>query len=97
MVYCAGNTPPYSMDYLADLHRLIRRDNVPFWNYQLPRTAGRLRVVPLFSDARRKRRGEDFEKRRGEDFEKTKEDGRGRERDSENEENWTLNRRKQRL
>ena len=50
------------MDYLADLHRLIRRDNVPFWNYQLPRTAGRLRVVPLFSDARRKRMGEDFER-----------------------------------
>ena len=36
-------------------------------------------------------------RRMGEDFERTKEDGRGRERDSENEENGTLNRRKQRL
>ena len=36
-------------------------------------------------------------RRMGEDFERTKEDGRGRERDSENEGNGTLNRRKQRL
>lgn len=41
-----------------------------------PRTAGRLRVVPLFSLAWR-RRGEDFDKRRrmGEDSERMKEDG----------------------
>ena len=54
-----------------------------------PRTAGRLRVVPLFSLAW-KRRGEDEEEgrgrrgrardseRRGEDFERKEEDGRGR-------------------
>ena len=48
------------MDYFADLHQLIRRDNVPFWNRpHQPRTAGRLRVVPLFSLALR-RRGDEW-------------------------------------
>ena len=70
------------MDYLADISKLIRRDNVPFWNRpHQPRTAGRLRVVPLFSlAARRKRRGEDETGtsrrtgRMGEDFERKKEE-----------------------
>lgn len=42
-------------------------------NHTKQRTAGRLRVVPLFSLAWR-RRGEDFE-RMGEDFGRRKEDG----------------------
>ena len=28
------------MDYLADLHKLIRRDNVPFWNEPRERRDG---------------------------------------------------------
>lgn len=67
-------------------------------------TAGRLRVVPLFSLARR-RRGEDGNgnwRRRGEDFERMEEDGEdgngtlreGRKRDLEKDENGTLRRRK---
>ena len=70
-----------------------------------PRTAGRLRVVPLFSLARR-RMGEDFEedgrgrrgwngnrrrRRRGEDFERREEDGEDG-RGMEEEGNWTFRR-----
>ena len=67
------------MDYFAYLHKLIRRDNVPFWNRpHQPRTAGRLLVVPLFSFAWRKRRGEDGNgnrrRRIGEDFERMEEE-----------------------
>ena len=40
MVYCDRNSPRYSMDYLADLHQLIRRDNVPFWNEPRERRDG---------------------------------------------------------
>ena len=48
-------------------------------NHNKPRTAGRLRVVPPFSFAWRKRRGEDFERR-----EEDGEDGSGTlERESE--------------
>ena len=87
------------MDYLADLHRLIRRDNVPFWN-EPQRTAGRLRVVPLFLNARRKRRGEDETGtsrrtgRMGEDFERKKDELEGGQRDSEGR-NGTWRRKKQ--
>ena len=89
-MYCGRTTPRYSMDYFANLPNLI----CSILELTTPRTAGRLRVVPLFSLAWR-RRGEDFEKKRrmGEDFERMEEDGeedghrtfRGRKRDFEKE------------
>ena len=66
------------MDYFADLPNMI----CSILELTTTRTAGRLRVVPLFSlAARRRRRGEDETGtsrrtgRMGEDFEMKKEDG----------------------
>ena len=65
------------MDYFADLPNMI----CSILELTTTRTAGRLRVVPLFSLAARKRRGEDETGtsrrtgRMGEDFERKKEDG----------------------
>ena len=76
-MYCVRTTPRYSMDYWADLPV---KESCSILELTT-RTAGRLRVVPLFSDARRKRRGEDETGtsrrtgRMGEDFERKKEDG----------------------
>ena len=80
MVYCAGNTPRYSMDYFAYL-TVKESCSILEHTTPQPRTAGRLRVVPLFLDARRKRSGEDFER--------MEEDGRRVERERESEEEGT--------
>ena len=63
------------MDYLADLPNMI----CSILELTTTRTAGRLRVVPLFLNARSKRRGDDERgwertERRKEDFDRMGED-----------------------
>ena len=73
MLYCAGNTPRYSMDYLADL---TVKESCSILELTIPNggTAS-CRSAVSFGSEEEDRRGRERESgRRGEDFERKKEE-----------------------